>query len=167
VPPRSTLAASIDARIADILVEHDHLTRALPHLAAALEQFQEDRDLRGKYEEAERRLRDGPPEERRPLAHAEVPAELSALLDLEPKRERGAIDSYYGDRRFGFIRDDRGVTVFFHASNVQLAPDQEIAVGARVSFVRGINHKNKKSQAEQVRLEIWFPGAGGDPGDPA
>jgi tetratricopeptide (TPR) repeat protein len=153
VPPKSTLAAAIDARIAEILVEHDHLTRALPHLRAALGPLPDDAALRARLEEAERRLAEGPPEELRPIENAVVPTELASTLSFEPERLVGRVETYFPDRGFGFIRFDQNETIFFHVSHCQAGADQSMAVGAEVSFVRGVNHRNGKPQAEQVRIE--------------
>jgi tetratricopeptide (TPR) repeat protein/cold shock CspA family protein len=152
VPPRSTLAASIDSRIADILIEHDHLKRALPHLAAALEQSPGDEVLEKAHAEAERRLRDGPPEEQRAFVNADVPPELAAILAFEPKRSSGTIESYFPERGFGFIRDTEGGTIFFHVSHFPLPPGRAVEAGCEVTFVAGVNHRNRKPQAEQIRL---------------
>lgn len=151
VPPKSTLAAAIDARIAEILLEHDHLTRARPHLRAARDGDPDDRTIERLCEELEKRLREGPPENPRPLVDAPAPPEIAPLAALEPQRVSGRVESYFPDRGFGFIRDQEGSTIFFHVSHLQHAG--EIAVGAAVSFARGINHRNAKPQAEQIRVE--------------
>jgi len=163
VPPRSTLAASIHARIADILLEHDHLTQAIPHLDAALEQDPQDEALLAKRAEAERRLRSAPAAEPRPLVDADVPSELSAILAFEPERSSGAIKSYFRDRGFGFIRVDDGSTIFFHVSSLPLGSSQAVAVGARLTFVVGVNQRNRKTQAEHIRFVDEAPPEPTDP----
>jgi cold shock CspA family protein/thioredoxin-like negative regulator of GroEL len=153
VPPRSTLAAAIDARIAEILVEHDHLTRALPHLTAALAQLPDDRALRTRLEEVQRRLADGPAEKLLPLENAPIPAQLASTLSFESERLVGRVETYFPERGFGFIRFRESETIFFHVSHCQGGADQQMAVGVEVSFVCGVNHRNGKPQAEQIRTE--------------
>jgi tetratricopeptide (TPR) repeat protein/cold shock CspA family protein len=153
VPPKSTLAASIDARIAEILVEHDHLTRALPHLEAALAQLPDDAALRARLDEARRRIADGPPEKRTPLENAPLPDEVATTLSFEVERLTGRVETYFPDRGFGFIRYRESETIFFHVSHCPSGVEQQIAVGVEVSFVCGVNHRNGKPQAEQIRIE--------------
>jgi tetratricopeptide (TPR) repeat protein len=164
VPPRSTLAASIDARIADILVEHDHLTRALPHLTAALGQLPDDGALRARLEEAQRRLAEGPPEKLLPLENAPVPAEFAAAFSFEAERLDGRVETYFPDRGFGFVRFRESETIFFHVSHCQAGADQQMAVGVEVSFVCGVNPRNGKPQAEKIRIEPPTGQAAAGPG---
>src|SRR5690606_15586806 len=110
VPPRSTLAAAIDRRIADILLDHGHLTRALPHLRAAVAQEPDARALAARLEDVEQRLLEGPPEEPRPLLDRPAPPELAPLAALEPERCTGTVESYFPDRGFGFLRRADGST---------------------------------------------------------
>lgn len=153
VPPKSTLAASIDARIAEILVDHEHLTRALPHLRAALGPLPDDAALAARLQEVERRLAEGPPEKVLPIENGPVPAELASILASEPERLVGRVETYFPDRGFGFLRFRESETIFFHVSHCQGGAEHSISIGAEVSFVCGVNHRNGKPQAEQVRVD--------------
>ena len=97
------------------------------------------------------------------MVDADVPSELSAILAFEPERSSGAIESYFRDRGFGFIRVDDGSTIFFHVSSLPLASNQAIAVGARVTFVVGVNQRNRKTQAEHIRFVDEAPPEPADP----
>ena len=64
----------------------------------------------------------------------------------------GTITRWLRDRGFGFISSDGGeVAVFVHVRNVVDRGD-ELQPGQRVQFELGINSRNGKPEAREVRL---------------
>ncbi|MEW6267943.1 MAG: tetratricopeptide repeat protein [Thermodesulfobacteriota bacterium] len=155
VPPHSTLAVAVEVRIASILLEHGLRARALEHLRAAVEADPERADVRRRLDELEAAVRTGARDEPRPLADRPLPAELVSLIGEEREERRaGEVISYFQDRGFGFIAyGDERKTVFFHVSQCDSSESDEIAQGALVSFVLGVNHRSRKPQAERIRVD--------------
>ena len=65
--------------------------------------------------------------------------------------ESGSIARLIGDRGFGFIRDQRGQEVFFHATSVEGAAFDELHQGQRVEFERERDPRGRGERAAHVR----------------
>ena len=65
--------------------------------------------------------------------------------------ESGSIARLVGNRGFGFIRDQRGQEVFFHATSVEGAVFDELQVGQRVQFERESDTRGRGERAVHVR----------------
>ena len=65
--------------------------------------------------------------------------------------ETGSIARLVGDRGFGFIRDQRGQDVFFHATSVEGAAFDELHQGQRVEFERESDTRGRGERAAHVR----------------
>ena len=64
----------------------------------------------------------------------------------------GVINWWNPERGFGFIgRDGGGDDLFFHISDVHQALQSEIAIGRQVEFEEGVNPRNKRPLAVNVR----------------
>lgn len=155
VPPGSTLAAAVESRIAQILIEHGQLSRALPYLRAAAEQEAAGEPERRRLDELLGRLEepDGNTADSSSIVDAPLPDDLARVLGRERPRIDGRVASYFADRGFGFIaHGDAGETIFFHVSHCELRSGEALAAGHEVSFVVGVNQRNRRPQAEKVRL---------------
>lgn len=155
VPPGSTLAATVESRIAEILIQHGQLTRALPYLRTAAEQEAAGEAEQKALDDLLARLEQ---QGRTKSASASIvdtplPAELASVLGKERPRIDGRITSYYADRGFGFIaHGDGNETIFFHVSHCELRSGEALSAGLDASFVVGVNQRNRRPQAEKVRL---------------
>lgn len=155
VPPGSTLAAAVESRIAEILIQHGQLSRALPYLRAAAEQEAAGDSERRRLDELLSRLEDpeGSATDSSSIVDAPLPDDLARVLGRERPRIDGRVASYFADRGFGFIaHGDGGETIFFHVSHCELRTGEALAAGNEVSFVIGVNQRNRRPQAEKVRL---------------
>lgn len=152
VPPGSTLAAAVESRIGDILIEHGQLSRALPYLRAAAEQETSGDKEQQRLTEVSDTIDRGDAPEERTIVDEPLPEELARILGRERPRVDGRIASYFADRGFGFIAHGSNETIFFHVSQCELRSGESIAVGQDVSFVSGVNQRNKRPQAEKVRV---------------
>ncbi len=155
VPPGSTLAAAVESRIAEVLIDHGQLSRALPYLRAAAEQEAAGEHEKTRLEQLLERIEapDAPAVESASIVDEPLPDDLSRILGRERPRIEGRIASYFADRGFGFIaHGDAGETVFFHVSHCELRSGEALGAGQDVSFVVGVNQRNKRPQAEKVRL---------------
>ena len=56
-----------------------------------------------------------------------------------------------GDRGFGFIRDERGQELFFHATSVEGAAFEELHEGQSVEFERERDTRGRGDRAAHVR----------------
>ena len=65
--------------------------------------------------------------------------------------ESGSIARLVGDRGFGFIRDQRGQELFFHATGVEGAVFDELHEGQRVEFERENDTRGRGERAAHVR----------------
>jgi CspA family cold shock protein len=65
--------------------------------------------------------------------------------------ESGSIARLVGNRGFGFIRDQRGQEVFFHATSVEGAVFDELQEGQRVQFERESDTRGRGERAAHVR----------------
>ncbi len=63
----------------------------------------------------------------------------------------GTIARLIGDRGFGFIRDERGQALFFHATSVEGAAFEELHEGQRVEFEREGDTRGRGDRAAHVR----------------
>jgi CspA family cold shock protein len=63
----------------------------------------------------------------------------------------GTIARLVGERGFGFIRDERGQEVFFHATSVEGAAFDELHTGQRVEFERERDPRGRGDRAAHVR----------------
>jgi len=155
VPPGSTLAAAVESRIAEILIEHGQLSRALPYLRAAADQEAAGQAERVRLEQLRDRIEagEGEPAESASIVDEPLSADLAHVLGRERQRLEGRIASYFPDRGFGFIaHGTAGETVFFHVSHCELRSGEVLTAGEEVSFVVGVNQRNRRAQAEKVRL---------------
>ena len=152
VPPGSTLAAEVESRIAEILVRHGQLSRALPYLKAAAEQETAGTKEEERLEEASARLDANEEPEEQPIVDQPLDDALAEILGRERPRVDGKIASYFADRGFGFIAHGDNETIFFHVSHCELRSGEALSVGLDVSFVAGVNQRNQRPQAEKVRL---------------
>jgi cold shock protein len=64
----------------------------------------------------------------------------------------GTIARLMADRGFGFIRDERGQELFFHATSVEGATFEELHEGQRVEFEREADTRGRGDRAAHVRL---------------
>lgn len=152
VPPQSTLAVAVERRIATILLEHGDVSAALAHLQAATDHDPEDTDNQTLLEQARARLLQGR-EETRPFADAPLPPDIAEILGGDaPPRLTGHVTSYFPERGFGFIGYGQdNATLFFHVSQCEPSPPDNLGPGLGVSFVIGVNHRSRKQQAEHIR----------------
>jgi CspA family cold shock protein len=65
--------------------------------------------------------------------------------------ESGSIARLVGNRGFGFIRDQRGQEVFFHATSIEGAVFDELHEGQRVEFEREGDTRGRGERATHVR----------------
>ena len=65
--------------------------------------------------------------------------------------ESGSIARLVGDRGFGFIRDQSGQELFFHATGVEGAVFDELHEGQRVEFEHENDTRGRGERAAQVR----------------
>ncbi|MBI4491477.1 MAG: cold shock domain-containing protein [Chloroflexi bacterium] len=65
---------------------------------------------------------------------------------------KGTVARMIRDRGFGFIRDDQGEELFFHASAVQNASFDALAEGQQVEFEKTRDPRGRGYRAENVRL---------------
>ena len=63
----------------------------------------------------------------------------------------GTIARLMGDRGFGFIRDERGQELFFHATSVEGATFEELHEGQSVEFEREADTRGRGDRAAHVR----------------
>ena len=63
----------------------------------------------------------------------------------------GTIKRLVGDRGFGFIQDERGQELFFHATSVDGAAFDELHEGQRVEFEREADTRGRGDRAAHVR----------------
>ncbi len=155
VPPGSTLAAAVESRIAEVLIEHGQLSRALPYLRAAAEQEAAGDVERERLDSLLARIEDpdAQPVESESIVDQPLPEDLGQVLGRERPRIEGRVASYFADRGFGFIaHGEGGDTIFFHVSHCELRSGEALAAGQEVSFVVGVNQRNRRPQAEKVRL---------------
>jgi len=153
LPPGSTLAADVETKIAQVLLDHGHLARAVPYLRAAAEQDGAGEAEKEKLAEVLALLEKGNGTERAsPLVDASLPDRVAHLLGPEPSVQRGRIASYFPDRGFGFIAYGEGETIFFHVSHCEVPSGESLATGQEVSFVIAVNQRNRRAQAERIRL---------------
>ncbi len=155
VPPQSTLAVSIEQRIAACAAEHGRLDEAIVHLRAALAHDPEDLDLRRRLEQLESAAESPAAacQRRLEIVDRPLPDEIARLLAVPRVRERGQLAAYYPGRGFGFIASPgREQPVFFHVSHVDRQDATDLRVGTQVSFVVAVNPRNGKTQAEDVRI---------------
>jgi len=87
---------------------------------------------------------------------APLPPELAILANAQlgsggRRPQEGVVDRFFAEKGFGFVRYGEGESLFFHVTQCCDGSEQ-IAPGARVSFIVGHNPKKGKPQAEQVRL---------------
>jgi tetratricopeptide (TPR) repeat protein/cold shock CspA family protein len=153
VPRGSAQAALVERRIAEVLLDHGQNERAIGHLRAAARQeatgAEERRGLLERAGELEREVRG---EEGRPLEDANLPDAVARALAQERPRVEGSIVNYVPERGFGFIAATAGgENVFFHVSQWDSREAEPPSVGDEVSFVIGVNERNRRRQAERVR----------------
>ena len=65
--------------------------------------------------------------------------------------QSGSIARLVGNRGFGFIRDERGQELFFHATSVEGAAFDELHEGQRVQFERESDTRGRGERAAHVR----------------
>jgi CspA family cold shock protein len=65
--------------------------------------------------------------------------------------ESGAVARIIRDRGFGFIRDQSGQELFFHATSVEGAIFDELHEGDRVEFEREPDPRGRGDRAAHVR----------------
>ncbi|MDG2305996.1 MAG: tetratricopeptide repeat protein [Candidatus Binatia bacterium] len=155
VPPGSTLAAAVESRIAEVLIQHGQLSRALPYLRSAAEQEAAGEVERARLDALLARIESpqGQPTATESVVDEPLPDELARVLGRERPRVEGRVASYFADRGFGFIaHGDGGETIFFHVSHCEIRDGEALAAGNEVSFVVGLNQRNRRPQAEKVRL---------------
>ncbi len=155
VPPGSTLAAAVESRIAEVLIEHGQLSRALPYLRAASEQEAAGEPERKRLDDLLARLEapQGDSVESTSIVDEPLHDDLARVLGRERPRIEGRVASYFADRGFGFIaHGEGGETIFFHVSHCELRAGEALAAGQEVSFVVGVNQRNRRPQGEKVRL---------------
>ena len=63
----------------------------------------------------------------------------------------GTIKRLVGNRGFGFIQDERGQELFFHATSVDSAAFDELHEGQRVEFEREADTRGRGDRAAHVR----------------
>jgi CspA family cold shock protein len=82
---------------------------------------------------------------------------LLRASDLGGRREEpnmaisGTIARLVADRGFGFIRDERGQELFFHATSVEGASFEELHEGQSVEFEREPDTRGRGDRAAHVR----------------
>jgi tetratricopeptide (TPR) repeat protein/cold shock CspA family protein len=153
VPPQSTLAVAVETRIATILLEHGQVSNALARLQTAADHDPESGEVQALLEQARAHLVQGR-EEVRPFDDVPLPADVAAILGEDaPARMTGHVTNYFADRGFGFIAYGQdNATLFFHVSQCEPAPPENLGPGLSVSFVIGVNHRSRKQQAEHIRV---------------
>ncbi len=154
VPPGSTLAIIVETRIGQILMEHGQLARALPYLRTASNQEAAGEAEKQRLLELLTQI-DSSDQQQAPttsIVDAPLPPTLSFILGRERARLEGSVSSYFAARGFGFIAfGEQGETVFFHVSQCELPADDVLGPGDDVSFVMGVNARNRRTQAEMIR----------------
>jgi len=153
VPPQSTLAVAVEQRMATILLEHGDVSGALAHLQAAATHDPDDATTQGLLEAARSRILLGG-EEVRPFADAPLSPDVAAVLAEEaPPRLTGRVVNYFAERGFGFLAYGQdSATLFFHVSQCEPSPPENLGPGTPVSFAIGVNHRSRKQQAEHIRV---------------
>jgi len=155
VPPQSTLAVAVEVRIAQILLEHGLASRAQRHLQAALEHDPDAEETRALLAVARAEFANGNGiDTARQFDDQPLPPEFAAILgEDEQPRLSGHVTNYFPERGFGFIAygEDNG-TLFFHVSQCEPAPPENLGAGLAVSFAVGVNHRSRKQQAEHIRV---------------
>jgi tetratricopeptide (TPR) repeat protein len=154
VPPQSTLAVTVELRIAEILLAHGLGARALRHLQAAAGHDPDSPELRARVTALEAEIASGTAPPPRRLEDLPLPPDVAAALDSDDQpRLVGQVANYFPERGFGFISyDDAHDALFFHVSQCEPAPPESLAPGTSVSFVIGVNHRSRKQQAERIRV---------------
>jgi cold shock protein len=66
----------------------------------------------------------------------------------------GTIAHLVGDRGFGFIRDERGQELFFHATSVEGVAFEELHEGQSAEFDREGDTRGRVDRAAHVRPAI-------------
>jgi cold shock CspA family protein len=64
----------------------------------------------------------------------------------------GMVLNYSQDRKFGWIKQEDGSSIFFHSDNFWDAPPDEIEIGEQVMYVPAVSQTNGKSFARGVRI---------------
>lgn len=65
---------------------------------------------------------------------------------------KGTIARMIRDRGFGFIRDEQGEEIFFHATSVQNGSFDTLSEGQQVEYERARDPRGRGYRAENVRL---------------
>jgi cold shock protein len=64
----------------------------------------------------------------------------------------GTIGRLIGERGFGFILDDKGSELFFHATAVEGAPFDTLHEGQQVTFERERDPRGRGDRAAHVKI---------------
>src|SRR3954447_20861870 len=72
------------------------------------------------------------------------------------KMQTGTVKTFNSERGFGFIaRDTGGADIFFHVDQVDESIE-ELFRGQRVSFEEGLNPRNGRPEARDVKIVQWL-----------
>ena len=63
----------------------------------------------------------------------------------------GTVYKYVADRKFGWIEQEDGSEIFFHADNFWDAPPEEIEIGECVIYTPELSRKDAKPFAREIR----------------
>jgi len=64
----------------------------------------------------------------------------------------GQISRYVAARKFGWIEQEDGSEIFFHADNLWDAPPEEIEIGEHVIYTPELSRKDGKPFAREIRI---------------